>query len=45
MNPIQSSSDHFGSIESVGGSEPDVSGSDYLVTPRIPLKARHRASD
>jgi hypothetical protein len=34
MNPIQSSSDHFGQhLKSVGGSEADVSGSNYLVKP------------
>jgi hypothetical protein len=34
MNPIQSSSDHFEQhLKIVGGSEADVSGSNYLVTP------------
>jgi hypothetical protein len=34
MNSIQSSSEQFGQhLKSVGGSEADVSGSNYLVTP------------
>jgi hypothetical protein len=34
MNPIQSSSEHFGQhLKSVGGSEADASGSNYVVTP------------